>query len=207
MSTRCSTPALADCLLCFIEDVGVRAAGVCVPTNLQWKIFICQVHAGSTTSPLALQRIGPCVRLQPHMVPQEKKDSETFGLLGCRVKRGFTRQPENSKHAHFKAPALQTPPKFNERTPKETEERKIIVAGEGNKSAKFWDSHPSGLHFCIRPKRPKSVWTKSGLGQKWSGPKVVRFGAGQKWSPFGAIWVVQNRAQSGLGKKWSGQKW
>ena len=43
----------------------------------------------------------------------------TFGLSGCRV---------NSKRAHFRAPALQTPPKFHEKT-KEREERKKIVAG------------------------------------------------------------------------------
>ena len=40
----------------------------------------------------------------------------TFGLSGCRVLTapkppGFTRQPENSKREHFRAPALQTPPK------------------------------------------------------------------------------------------------
>ena len=32
-------------------------------------------------------------------------------------RRGFTRQPENSKRVHLSAPALQTPPKFNEKTP------------------------------------------------------------------------------------------
>ena len=49
-----------------------------------------------------------------------------FGLSGCRVKprsrsrRGFTRQPEGS--------GLQkTPPKFNEKTPR-----------EGGKKTKFW---------------------------------------------------------------------
>ena len=42
---------------------------------------------------------------------------------------GFTRQPENSKRAHFKAPALQTP-----QGPQEREERKNIVVGEGKKS-------------------------------------------------------------------------
>ena len=30
-----------------------------------------------------------------------------------------TRQPENSKRAHLRDPALQTPPKFNEKTPRE----------------------------------------------------------------------------------------
>ena len=41
-----------------------------------------------------------------------------FGLWGC---RGFTRQPknENSNRAHFRVPAIQTPPKFNEIPPRE----------------------------------------------------------------------------------------
>ena len=34
------------------------------------------------------------------------------------------------KRAHFTAPALQTPPKFHERTPRGRERRKKIVAGE-----------------------------------------------------------------------------
>ena len=34
-----------------------------------------------------------------------------------------TRQPENSKRAHFTAPALQTPPKFHERTPRERKKK------------------------------------------------------------------------------------
>ena len=32
-------------------------------------------------------------------------------------RRSFTRQPENSKRAHLRVPALQTPPKFHEETP------------------------------------------------------------------------------------------
>ena len=43
-------------------------------------------------------------------------------------------------------------------------------------------------------------------GQKWSGPKVVRHGAGQKWSLFGAIFGDRNRAKSGLGQKSTGPK-
>ena len=39
-----------------------------------------------------------------------------FGVLGAASgRRGFTRQPENSKRAHLRVPALQTPPKFNEK--------------------------------------------------------------------------------------------
>ena len=46
-----------------------------------------------------------------------------------------TRQPGNSKRAHLSAPALQTPPKFHEKTPRE---RKKFLVGEGEKRAKFW---------------------------------------------------------------------
>ena len=63
---------------------------------------------------------------------------------GCRVKprrppsrRGFTQQPENSKCAHFRDPALQTPPKFHERTPKREKERKLWRERK-KKKAKFW---------------------------------------------------------------------
>ena len=57
----------------------------------------------------------------------------TFGLSGCRVKprrlrgrRGFTRQPEISNRAHLSAPALQTPPKFHEKTPREGRKERIL---------------------------------------------------------------------------------
>ena len=83
-------------------------------------------------------------------------------------RRGLTRQPENSKRAHLRVPALQTPPKFHEKTPRETKkntketpreskkERKWC--GNGEKRAKFWASHlraptapcgphPSGPYF------------------------------------------------------------
>ena len=49
-----------------------------------------------------------------------------------------TRQPENSKRAHFRSLALQTPPKFHESTPeREKKERKLWRERE-KKSAKFW---------------------------------------------------------------------
>ena len=57
-----------------------------------------------------------------------------------------TRQPENSKRAHFMAPALQTPPKFHVRTPKEKKEERKMWREDGKKSAKFWAPHRSGLH-------------------------------------------------------------
>ena len=76
----------------------------------------------------------------------------TFGLSGCRVnpwrlwgRRGFTRQPENSKRAHFRSPALQTPPKFHEKTPRERDKKNEMGAEEGKKkSAKLWAPPPFG---------------------------------------------------------------
>ena len=44
----------------------------------------------------------------------------------------------------FHGPALQTPPKFHEKTPPEREERMKFPAGARKKSAKFWAPHPSG---------------------------------------------------------------
>ena len=59
-----------------------------------------------------------------------------------RGRRGFTRQPENSKRAHLTPPALQTPPKFTRRPP-EKDKKSINGAGEGKKkSAKFWAPPP-----------------------------------------------------------------
>ena len=67
-----------------------------------------------------------------------------LGSRRPRSRRGFTRQPENSKRAHLRAPALQTPPKFHEKTPREKEERMKFPEGERKKRAKFWAPHPSG---------------------------------------------------------------
>ena len=68
--------------------------------------------------------------------------------------RGFTRQPENSKLAHLSAPALQTPPKFHETTPREGRRERILWREREKKSAKFWAPHPSGLH----PSGPHFFW-------------------------------------------------
>ena len=58
----------------------------------------------------------------------------------------FTPQPEKSKRAHFRAPALRTPPKFHEKTPKrEKKERKLWR--EREKKRENLAPHPSGPHF------------------------------------------------------------
>ena len=87
-------------------------------------------------------------------------------LSGCRLKprplrgrRGFTRQPENSKRVHFRVPALQTPPKFHEKTPRETQKERN-GGGRGKKNARnfwpptLWTPHPSGPHLPASPSGP-----------------------------------------------------
>ena len=86
-----------------------------------------------------------------------------------------TRQPENSKRAHFRAPALQTPPKFHVKTPRERKKRE-----EGKKSAKFcpppfgastlgastlWGPTPWWTKNSTSKNWPKSNWPKSKLAE------------------------------------------
>ena len=54
-----------------------------------------------------------------------------------------TRQPENSKRAHFRAPALQTPPKFHEKTPRETQ-RERNGGEKGKKKREILGPPPFG---------------------------------------------------------------
>ena len=54
-----------------------------------------------------------------------------------------TRQPENSKRAHFRAPALQTPPKFHARTPRERK-KKENCGGGGKKKREILGPPPFG---------------------------------------------------------------
>ena len=54
-----------------------------------------------------------------------------------------TRQPENSKRVHFRAPALRTPPKFHERTPRERK-KKENYGGGGKKKREILDPPPFG---------------------------------------------------------------
>ena len=56
-------------------------------------------------------------------------------------RRGFTRQPENSKRAHLSVPALQTPPKFHEKTP-EREEQMYISCGREKKKREILGPPP-----------------------------------------------------------------
>ena len=77
-------------------------------------------------------------------------------------RRARTRQPENSKRAHFRA--LQTPPKLHEKTPRETQKERN-GGGRGKKKREILGPHPSGAPpFGQSRNWPKSV--ASG-GLKW----------------------------------------
>ena len=61
-------------------------------------------------------------------------------------RRGFTRQPESPKRAHLSAPALQTPPKFNEKDQQEREEKNEFCGGRGQKKREILGPQSSGNH-------------------------------------------------------------
>ena len=69
-------------------------------------------------------------KMRPGQVQWPKYEGELARLWG---RRGLTRQPENSKRAHFRAPALQNTTKIPREDPQEGEERKANVAGEVKK--------------------------------------------------------------------------
>ena len=73
---------------------------------------------------------------------------------------GFHTTAREPKCAQLSAPALQTPPKFHEKTPRERTKNEISVE-ESKKSAKFWATHPSGPH----PSLPSLL--RAGHGRLW----------------------------------------
>ena len=113
----------------------------------------------------------------------------TFGLSGCRGRRG---QPENSE---------QTPPKFHGKTSKRRR-KKENCGGRGQKSAKFWASHPSGPCFC-------PPWGRIGLSQKnlfWPKSKKAPLSSLPSRIGVSLSRMGLNRANSGMDQNWSGSK-
>ena len=126
-----------------------------------------------------------------------------------RGRRGFTQQPENSKRAHLSAPALQTPPKFHEKTPREREREKKSEngSGRGKKSANFFGRPPFGAPpfgappFGAPPFRSQIF---SGFGPHPLGPTMTPThpdpnGLGKNGlAKVGQTWIGQN-----FGQNWS----
>ena len=91
-----------------------------------------------------------------------------------------TRQPENSKRAHLSAPALQTPPKFHERTPRERKKKENCGGRREKKARNFGPPtlrgstlrgstlrgpHTSSQNSTTSKNWPKSNWPKSKLAE------------------------------------------
>ena len=99
----------------------------------------------------------------------------------ARGRRGFTRQPENSKRAHMSAPALQTPPKFHEK------EREIL-----------------GPHHLptTRPHRSPLLPSPKKNGQMRSGQirsnKIAQILPNQVWPNVVATEAFQNNLRAHL---------
>ena len=111
-----------------------------------------------------------------HQVEQKNADVWALGL-SCEAPAALG-PPElhtNSIHSHFRVPALQTPPKFHEKTPKEGRKNENC-SGRGKKSAKFWVSHPSlplpfgAAFFWVRVPNPFGATLFLGLGPSPCGP-------------------------------------
>ena len=69
--------------------------------------------------------------------------AQNFALSFLSPAGARTRQPENSKRAHFRAPALQTTPKFHARTPRERK-KKENCGGRGKKKREILGPPPFG---------------------------------------------------------------
>ena len=106
---------------------------------------------------------------------------ETPAAPPDRAAEARTRQPENSKRAHLSAPALQTPPKFNEKTPPEREEKNEFCGGREQKKR---DGPPTFRPPTLRAPTLRAP-TFSGFGPPPQRPPTP---SGPFWPPhtFGA---------------------
>ena len=121
---------------------------------------------------------------KPHCRPSAPEENAAQGAKGG-LRRGGegreTRQPENSKRAHVRPPALQDTTKI---PPKDPRERKItkMGAGEREKSANFWALSPlppfGAPHFGAATFRcPTWVRGFTFGGSTFSGFGAPHFGA------------------------------
>ena len=127
---------------------GPKAAGVSVVCGqLPPPLLPRPLQANAALGQIGLNRSWPFWATTPR-TPLPSAGPPSPRLWG---RRGFTRQPENSKRAHFRAPALHTPPKFHEKTLPREGRKNEKCGGRGEKARKFWAStlsgpHPSGPH-------------------------------------------------------------
>ena len=113
---------------------------------------------------------------------------------------GFTRQPENSKRAHFRVRALHTPPKFHEKIPRERRKNEISGLREQKKREisppPFGPPPLPGPHPSGPP--PLRAPTKNKIGQMRSGQ--------MRPNKDGQIRFGQIRPRPSL-RSWSAEGW
>ena len=90
------------------------------------------------------RRVGPR-RVGPRRVGPEGWGPEGWGPEGWAA-GARTRQPKNSKRAHLRAPAFKTPPKFNEKTPRETQKERN-GGGKGKKKREILGGPAEGVQW------------------------------------------------------------
>ena len=136
--------------------------------------------------------------------------NKTFTMLKKRNRSRFARQPENSKRARLRVPALQTPPKFHEKTP-EREKKERKCGREGKKERIFWRSGGgrsrggASTSTTTTTTTPTTTQQKNGLAQiglAQSRPQHVVSLA--DWKSLGEPGVkpAQRRLRSATGSFW-----
>ena len=101
-----------------------------------------------------------------------QRDNAVHQTAGAR-----TRQPENSKRAHLSALVLQTPPKFNEKTPREGRKERILWRERKKKERNFGRSRRRAVPAKGGPgegrSRRRAVPAKGGPGEGRSRRRAV----------------------------------
>ena len=87
--------------------------------------------------------------------PVRTTAASTHPLVGAAG--AVTRQPRNSKRAHFRFPALQTPPKFHEKTSRETEKERRAKKAQNFESPTLSCFHLSRPHLGASLNIPTSL--------------------------------------------------
>ena len=113
--------------------------------------------------PAGRNRIGRSRNWPKSNCPKSKLAEVEIGLLS----RNWPKKDWPKKNI-----ALQTPPKFHERTPRERK-KKENCGGRREKSAKFWASHPSRAPHFVVPKFDIRKLAEVEIGRSRNWPKSI----------------------------------
>ena len=106
----------------------------CLPVEYWWCVWsCCRVRRGFTQQPKNSKHVASNTTKIPRKVAHHVKPR--------RGRRGSHDGPENSKRAFWRAPKLQTPPKFHEKMPTESTQSEIL-GGRTKKKARNFGPQP-----------------------------------------------------------------